>query len=196
MPVTNYKNELRKMKKEDIIKFIEVNGHLAEMFELASADCVANTNNGANGVDGFDRDTGRPVEIKTQIYKGNFTLRGRGKYGSVNPALLAKKRAVNERVIVSGSCAHTGEVYYRFSFDFDAIAPRYAEVVEVSADKQWGNCDVYPQHYMNHPSFEVEYVAPPVVLESNQDKFMKKFYGMVHKLSSTGELDKKGYAKG
>jgi len=175
MSITNYKKELAKLTKKQLLDLISINPKIAEILELKNADCFQNHNDGQNGVDGYRKD-GHAVEIKTQIYYGNFLLKGRGKYGGITFSLYNKKIQNNEYIIVVGLDYETGEVYYRFGFYFSAIAKYYLHSVELSKNKPYSNYDFLPKHYVNDDTFTVLYIADEKTLEKNKEKFDNKFF--------------------
>lgn len=173
----NYKDHLRTLSIEQLIDFITITPDFAEKLEIELAGGTHLSN--INGPDGYHTGRAEILEVKAQIWKGVYTLRGRGKYGMVSVPLYEKKMETNERVIVVGYDYWTGEVYYRFSFKFEAIADLYLRAVQLSSDKNWGNFDFLPKHYVDHPTFEVLHVAPLDVLEANEHKLQRKFLKML-----------------
>jgi len=169
----NYKDNLRAMSKTELLESIRVDPDMAERCEVEYIGGTHLTK--INGPDGV-LDDGRHIEIKSQRFNGNFTLRGRGKFGAVSQQIYDTKIKENEIVIVTGYDEGNGDVYYRFQLDFDAIAEDYQRVVNTSIDKQWGNYDMLPPHYANHNSFNVNYIAKQEHLDNNKYKFQNKFY--------------------
>jgi hypothetical protein len=184
----NYKHELMKLSKNELIKYIEISPSMVEKFEAENAGATHITE--VNGSDA-ELPCGRSVEIKTQCYIGNYQLRGRGKYGSATMDIYKRKLDKNEHTIVAGYEPSSGEIFYRFSFDFSAIAPRYFECVQDRISRGLGptNYDTYPTHYINHDSFKIEYVAEPVLLHFNKTKFTNKFYNFLLYNSITNKVD-------
>lgn len=169
----NYKAELMKYSKEELIALLPLSDTFVEKIEseLYGAKHSAEV----NGPDAYMPD-GSHVEIKTQKYLGKFQLRGRGKFGSISDEIYKAKLAANETVIVVGYCATTKEVYYRFEFKFSAIASMYEYTLQRSKDKDWSNYDTIPCHYADDKTFKVLYVAPVDVLKENKHKFVPNFY--------------------
>jgi len=166
--ITNYKADiLSKLSKQELLNLIDINGLLIEKLELDHMGATISED--TSGPDGYLAD--EAVEIKAQIYQGNFKLLGRGKYGSPSEALYNEKIKSNEVITLVGSDQATGEVYYRFEITFDAIASYYKAAVR----KGWGNYDLIPLHYMNHDSFKILYVADKATLQANSSKFQPKF---------------------
>lgn len=184
----NYKHELMKLSKEELIQYIEISPAMAEKFEAGNAG--ARHINEVNGADA-ELPCGRSVEIKTQCYLGNYQLRGRGKYGSATMDIYKRKLEKNEHTIITGYDSSTGDVFYRFSFDFKAIASRYLESVKSRLERDLGptNYDTYPTHYIHHESFKIEFVADPTKLYYNSIKFTDKFYNFLLYYSITGDID-------
>lgn len=191
----NYKDLLRSFDKEQLLNYISISPLMAEEYESALIGAIHNTD--VNGVDATTK-CGRPVEIKTQCYTGNYKLRGRGKYGCATQAIYDKKLENNEHTVVVGYEAHTGNIYYRFSFDFNAIADRYWASVKDRLDRGLGsqNYDTYPHHYIHHESFKVEYVADPLTLYLNQHVFTKNFYNFLLGYSITKTIDRDYHPQG
>lgn len=185
----NYKSHLFKLSKEELIKYIEISPIMAEKFEAAHIG--ATHINEVNGADA-ELPCGRNVEIKTQCYVGNYQLRGRGKYGSATMDIYKRKLSKNEHTVVVGYEATTGNVFYRFSFDFNAIADHYLYHVNSRISRGLGPCnyDAYPTHYLGHDSFKIEFVTDPVTLFFNKPKFTDKFYNFLFYNAITGKIDK------
>lgn len=184
----NYKNELLALTKEELVAYIDITASMAEKFESKVAGAKHLTE--VNGPDA-ELPCGRYVEIKTQCYSGNYELRGRGKYGSATMDIYKKKLQKNELTIVSGFDQATGDVLYRFSFDFTAISDRYLANVEDRAARGLGptNYDTYPAHYMHHKSFKIDFVADPLILFLSCHKFTNKFYKFLLYNAITGKVD-------
>jgi len=164
---TDYKATLRSLSHCDLLRVIEVTPALVERMEVHLAGAKHSAEH--NGPDGHFKD-GSHIEVKTQKYTGNYTLRGRGKFGNPTLELYNRKIASNELIIVTGFDTN-GRVYYRFSITFDAIEKRYKE----AAENKCNNFDFIPCHYTNHHSFKVKYVAPLDILQMNTEKFQPKF---------------------
>jgi len=120
---------------------------------------------------------GNVQEIKSQRWVGNYTLRGRGKFGSPSYRLYDAKVESNELVTIIGYHETSGELYYRFTFNFDAVATHYRHAVDMG----WHNYDTIPVHYADHQSFNVEYVADGKVLERDSEFFQPKFFNFLGK---------------
>jgi len=188
MSITNYKKELAKLTKKQLLELTQINPKIAEILELKNADCFQNHNDGQNGVDGYRKD-GHAVEIKTQIYYGTYKLRGNGVYGAISFSLYNKKIQNNEYIIVVGLNQITGELYYRFGFYFSAIAKHYLHSVELSKNKLMFS----PKHYVNDDTFEVLYIADEKTLEKNKEKFDNKFFKFLKSYHNPMGLNKKMY---
>lgn len=168
----NYKLEaLAHMSKEELLDYIKIDPHFVEFIEAKRMGAV-HTGVG-NGPDAYLN--GREVEIKTQVWNGNYQLRGRGKFGAVSMSMYKRKLESNELINIVGYCPASGQVFYRFYFDFAAIADYYLHTVNLSEGKNWGNADILPKHYIQHESFRVDYVAPVEILLDNQHIFIRKF---------------------
>ena len=165
---TNYKENLEKLSHQDLLRIIEITPHLVERMEVFLIGAKHSPDH--NGPDGYFQN-GNHVEVKTQKYTGNFTLRGRGKFGAPTLDLHAQKVKSNELIIVTGFDSD-GCVYYRFSFTFDAIADRYLEAVPNKSQ----NYDFIPMHYVNHHSFKVKFIADFDILTKNKEIFQPKFF--------------------
>ena len=166
--ITNYRDELLSFSKEELIKMIPLHSSLIEKMEIEGFG--GRHLSDFNGPDGIIDDCGTILEHKSQTYTENFTLRGRAKFGSPTEKLLEEKIKSNETIIVSGHCEATGDIYYRFKFTFDAIAKDYSWSIGQSCY----NC--IPPHYIFHPSFSVEYLAPVSLLDKKEREFQPKFF--------------------
>ena len=159
------------------------NGLFVEKMEAEAAGAQHNT--AANGADAYFPD-GTHLEIKTQIHQGNqltskYGLKGRAKYSSPTWEIYNKKLAANERTIVLGSCGVTGTVFYRFSFNFAAIADWFrshlVDKLERKGQDSISNIDAHYYDYNQHSSFEFEHVADPDTLLENRHVFgTEKFF--------------------
>jgi len=165
--VTDYKATLKSLSHEDLLRVIDITPTLVERMEVHLAGAKHSPDH--CGPDGYFND-GSHVEVKTQKYTGNYTLRGRGKFGSPTLDLYNLKLNSNELIIITGFNVD-GTVYYRFTVTFDAIKDLYKS----AAERKQCNYDFIPKHYANHHSFNVEYIAPAMVLASNSEKFQPKF---------------------
>jgi len=165
--VTDYKATLRSLSHEDLLRVIDITPTLVERMEVHLSGAKHSSNH--CGPDGYF-DDGSHVEVKTQKYTGNYTLRGRGKFGKPSKDLHDLKIASNELIIITGFDS-VGKVYYRFTVTFDAVEKLY----KTAADNKQCNYDFIPKHYANHHSFKVEYIAPADVLTFNKEKFQPKF---------------------
>ena len=138
---------LQQLSKEELISAYPITGLTMEPFIARKHNLIHNTE--INGTDAYC-ENGHPYEIKTQLYSGNYRLRGRAKYGFPSPAILHHKLKSNEKQIVVGICAFSHVQFYDFEFTFDAIREQYDYAISMG----WGNCDVLPKHYSNHSSFK------------------------------------------
>jgi hypothetical protein len=186
--MNNYKKQLAHLTKNELIDYLDVTPQMAERFENEHIGAKHLT--AAGGSDG-ELPCGRSVEIKTQCFSGKYQLRGRGKYGAASIDIYKRKLEKNEHTIVTGFDASSGDVFYRFAFDFEAIAPNYLHVVNSRLDRGLGaqNYDAYLRHYVGHPSFVINQVSDPAELWINRDKFTKKFYMFLLYHSVTGKID-------
>jgi|TARA_R110000851_G_scaffold295122_1_gene449976 hypothetical protein len=186
--MNNYKKQLAHLTKDELIDYIDVTPLMAERFENEHIGATHLTD--AGGADG-ELPCGRSVEIKTQCFSGKYQLRGRGKYGAASMDIYKRKLEKNEHTIVTGFDASSGDVFYRFAFDFEAIAPNYLHVVNSRLDRGLGvqNYDAYLHHYLGHPSFTINQVSDPAVLWINRDKFTGKFYMFLLYHAITGKID-------
>lgn len=170
--IMNYKNALKSIPKKDLIDMMPVTPEMVEKCEIELAGGVHS--NEINGPDGSHCEHGC-LEVKTQRYRGKYKLFGRAKFGGISIENHARKLKENELVIVTGYNEQSGEVYYRFKFRFVAIADRYLDAVQKSATKGWSNYDAIPLHYMDHPTFEIDYVADRNILGRDKHVFQPKF---------------------
>ena len=165
--VADYKTTLESLSHKDLLRVIEITPALVERMEVHLAGAKHSPD--FSGPDGHFED-GSHVEVKTQKYTGNYTLRGRGKFGAPSTDLHKRKITSDELIIVTGF-DEDGKVYYRFTFTFDAVKEGY----KAAAARKCHNYDFLPLHYVNHPSFKVEYIAPKDFLKSNAHIFQPKF---------------------
>ena len=165
--VADYKTTLQTLSHKDLLRVIEITPALVERMEVHLAGAKHSPDH--SGPDGYFED-GSHVEVKTQKYTGNYTLRGRGKFGAPSSDLHERKIDSDELIIVTGF-DEAGKVYYRFTFTFDAVKEGYA----TSAARKQHNFDFLPCHYTTHHSFTVEYIAPVSVLDANTHIFQPKF---------------------
>ena len=171
------KDVLSNMTKAELIGFVDMSGALIEQVIATKYGLQHNTE--VNGIDAFCPRTNQAYEIKSQIYSGKYTLRGRGKYGGISDLIAAKKLATNEQTIIVGVCNQTSELLYEYQVPFAAIYGKYVATVALSLNKNWTNCDIYPHHYTYHPDFKVLRVVTPNVLLQNQHKFQQKFFKII-----------------
>jgi hypothetical protein len=186
--MNNYKKQLAHLTKEELINYIDVTPLMAERFENEHIGAKHLTE--CNGADG-ELPCGRSVEIKTQCFSGKYQLRGRGKYSSASMDIYKRKLEKNEHTIFTGFDVSTGDVFYRFAFDFEAVAPNYLHVVKSRLDRGLGvqNYDANLSHYLSHPSFTINQVSDPAELWRNREKFTDKFYKFLLYYSITGKID-------
>jgi hypothetical protein len=186
--MNNYKKQLAHLTKEELISYIVVTPLMAERFENEHIGATHLTE--FNGADG-ELPCGRSVEIKTQCYSGKYKLFGRGKYGAASMDIYKRKLEKNEHTIFTGFDESTGDVFYRFAFDFEAVAPNYLNAVKSRLDRGLGvqNYDAQPGHYLRHPSFTINHIAEPVVIWRNREKFTDKFYKFLLYYAVTGKID-------
>jgi hypothetical protein len=176
--MSNLAEAFDKMSKKELIAQYPINGHSLEPLIAAKYDLEHNKE--INGVDAFTKCKNRyPVEIKTQVWTGNYLLRGRAKYTSPSLSIYRKKMEVDETQLVSGVCAKTHIQFYDLQFLFSAIQKEFLHAIEMG----WGNCDVLPKHYAHHESFNVLDIETPAVLMQHKDKFTQNFYKRLLKLS-------------
>jgi hypothetical protein len=166
--ITNYKDILEGLTKEEIIALIDVTPRMVEKCEVErlGGDHLEDH----AGPDG-KLPCGTHHEIKSQRWVGNYVLRGRGKFSAPSLALYEGKIASNELITIVGYHEATGDIYYRFSFRFAAIAGKYL----IAALKRQTNYDTIPLHYSQHESFQVEYIAPDEILDRDSEHFQPKF---------------------
>jgi len=167
----NYKDHLKHFTKKELIEMMTVTPEMVEKIEVEA--CGGTHFDNINGPDGCDKNG--YIEVKSQRYRGNYKLFGRGKFGSISYENYKKKLKENELVIITGYDEKTGEKYYSFSFRFEAIAERYLDAVKKSKNKGWSNFDTIPYHYKDHPSFNVDFVADYRTLIKNKHKFRPRF---------------------
>lgn len=173
---TNYKENLEKLSKKELIERAVVTPDLVEKTEVERLGGIHLTD--INGPDGTHDDYGY-VEVKSQRWRGcpsGYKLRGRAKFGNISETQYERKVEEDELIVNVGYDENNGTLFYRMTFRFAAIAEKYAEDVEKSKDKNWSNCDVLPKHFKDHETFNVEYVANGKVLEENSEAFTPSFY--------------------
>lgn len=166
--ITNYKDILESLTKEEIIALIDVTPRMVEKCEVERLGGFHLEDHA--GPDGH-LPCGTHHEIKSQRWVGNYLLRGRGKFSAPSLALYESKMLSNEVITMVGYHEATGDIYYRFSFRFKAIAVRYL----FAALKNQTNYDTIPFHYSQHDSFQVEYIAPDEILDRDAEHFQPKF---------------------
>lgn len=178
----NYKDDMKKFSKEELIERAPVTPDIVEKHEVERLDGIHLTD--INGPDGVHEDFGF-LEVKSQRWRGNSPLWGRAKFSGISEANHKRKSKENELIIAVGYHEGNGTLFYRFTFNFSAIADRYADSVEKSKSKNWTNFDAIPHHYKDHESFNVEYVANGKVLEENSEAFRPGFYDYLQSFNST-----------
>ena len=176
--MSNLASAFSKLSKKELIAQYPINGHSLEPLVAAKYNLEHNTD--INGVDAFTKCKDRhPVEIKTQVFSGNYKLRGRAKYTCPSLPIFNKKMKTDETQLVTGVCAQTHIQFYDLQFRFSAIQEQFLH----SIDMGWGNCDVLPKHYAQHESFNVLDIETTKVLMQHRDKFTNNFFKMLLELS-------------
>ncbi len=179
-PVTNFKDSFRNMPAEDVKAWVlsewEVSRDWVEKMIVESRGYTHNTD--TNGPDGFnDMDHNDTLEAKSQGFCGAKLFSGSIKYSAISKEIYDEKLAKNEPIDIVGFVPKSGKVFYYFRISFDAIADKYISSVHKSKTKNWNNADMSYLDYVDHPSFEIVYIADRQDILDNIEKFSGKFGG-------------------
>jgi len=167
--LTNYYDHIADLTHSELLvvaKRFLLSPEVIEIMECENANVTHNTN--INGPDGYRK--GKPVEIKSQRYISDGLV-GRLSYSDISNNTYFEKIQNNEETIVVGIDSKTLEVYYRFSFNFNAIAEEYKRQL----DNQKIDAAFTYRHYVYHSSFKILYMADYKTLTKNCVKFDSGF---------------------